>query len=174
MSRTSSLHFDLFLCQIQQGCNFFIAFTFNVPQLHDKPLFFGKFVDQPIDDVHFFIMNHPIVRTVCIRFFLHFGGEFHVLSLFLLTPVYRKVLCHYQAIGFNRFKLRPLIPLAPHSYHGVLNDILGFCPIQGDSERQSKEFVLQRQNIVSEADFLHLYNNDGLGFEKLQSPTTFF
>jgi len=37
--------------ELPQGCNFFIAFTFNVPQLHDKPLFFGKFVDQPIDDV---------------------------------------------------------------------------------------------------------------------------
>jgi len=91
-----------------------------------------------------------------------------------LTPVYRQVLCHCQAIGFDRFKLRPLITLVPHSYHGVLNDILGFGPIQGDSESQSKEFILQRQNIVSEADFLHLYNNDGLGYEKLQSPTTFF
>ena len=88
--------------------------------------------------------------------------------------IYRKVLCHYQAIGFNRFKLRPLITLVPHPYHGVLNDILGFCPIQGYSERQSKEFILQRQNIVSEADLLHLYNNDGLGYEKLQTPITFF
>ena len=96
------------------------------------------------------------------------------MSLFLLTSIYRQILCHCQAIGFDRFKLRPLITLIPHSYHGVLNDILGFYPIQGDSESQSKEFILQRQNIVSEADFLHLYNNDGLGYEKLQSPTTFF
>ena len=119
-------------------------------------------------------MNQLVIRTVCIRFFLHFGGDFHILSFFLLAPVYSQILCHYQAIGFNRFKLRPLIPLAPHSYHGVLNDILGFCPIQGYSERQSKEFILQRQNIVSEADLLHLYNNDGLGYEKLQTPITFF
>ena len=57
---------------------------------------------------------------------------------------------------------------------GILNDILGFSSIQSNSESQSKEFIFQRQNIVSEADFLHLYNNDGLGYEKLQSPTTFF
>ena len=100
--------------------------------------------------------------------------DFHILSFFLLAPVYSQILCHYQAIGFNRFKLRPLITLVPHPYHGVLNDILGFCPIQGYSERQSKEFILQRQNIVSEADLLHLYNNDGLGYEKLQTPITFF
>ena len=115
-----------------------------------------------------------VIRTICIRFFLHFRSDFHVLSFFLLSPVYCQILCYNQAVGFNRFKLRPLITLVPHSYHGILNDILGFGPIQGDSESQSKEFILQRQNIVSEADFLHLYNNDGLGYEKLQSPTTFF
>ena len=32
----AEVHFNLFLCQIQQPCNFLIAFTFNVPQLHDK------------------------------------------------------------------------------------------------------------------------------------------
>ena len=39
LSGPEKIHFNLFLCQIQKGCNLLIAFTFNVPQLHDKPLF---------------------------------------------------------------------------------------------------------------------------------------
>jgi hypothetical protein len=83
---------------------------------------------------------------------------------------------HYNFVtlfaGYVPWTLLALLSLFSLTYHKF--SILGFSSIQSNSESQSKEFIFQRQNIVSEADFLHLYNNDGLGYEKLQAPTTFF
>ena len=47
-------------------------------------------------------------------------------------------------------------PAVPYFYQCVLHDVLGFRSVERDTECEPEKFVLQRQHIVTETDFLHL------------------
>lgn len=82
----------LVLCHRFSRVAIFIAFTFKCPSVADKPRCF----QGPSLNWWYHYHDHPIVRRpFCIKFFLHFWGEFHR-RLFLWTPVYRGSFCHYS------------------------------------------------------------------------------
>lgn len=110
-----------------------------------------------MDNRHPFIIDQLIIRPGYFGFFFHFRCEFYILSFFFLASVYSQIFCYSQAICLYRSELCPLFTFIPHSNHRILNNILCFGPVESDSECQTKEFILQWQYVVSEADFLHLY-----------------
>ena len=150
------VHFHLFLCQTQDNRNLLVALTFHIPQLHNQPLLFGKFIYQAVYQSHSFFIHQPFVRTRCFGSLFHIGGKFHRSGVFPFAAVYRQIPCHCQAIGFDRTELRPLVALVPYPNQRFLHNILRFRPVGCNPQGQPKELVFQRENVITKTDFLHL------------------
>ena len=114
--------------------NLFITLTFNIPQLHNQPLFFGKLIHQAVYQSHPFFTHQPFVRARRIGSIFHIGCQFHRPGIFPFAAVYCQVPCHCQAISLNRSELRPLVTFVPHPNQCFLHNIFRFRPVKCNSQ----------------------------------------
>ena len=66
-----------------------------------------------------------------------------------------EISAYCETEGFDGFYLVPVLTSFPHLYQRLLHDVLGISIVESDALRQPEELVLQRQDIVAKAYFIH-------------------
>lgn len=146
--------FYLFLANTQDGGNVAVALAFYVAQLHTTTLFLGQLVNElahQLNAVTLYSMllgvrRQPVVKRV--------NAAIERLHLIVHAPqfVERQIAADSQTEGLNRLYALPFVASVPYFYHCFLHNILRLRRILGDAERQTIQFVFQRQDIGLETN----------------------
>ena len=129
------------------ACDFFVAFAFDVAQLHHASLFLRQAVDEAANQCKTVLVHRLFLRIGCVaavRGVVLTFVQTLVLVLYPLDLVECQIAADGQAEGFYRVYIFPLVSPVPNLDHRFLNNIFRLRRVESDAEGKPIKLVFQR------------------------------
>ena len=122
----------------------------EVTQLHTCPLFLGQLGHYGVQLCYALLGVYALVGVLRLWLSACCVVDGEDIMACRIDMVYGYIAACCDGISLDGIDHFQLLTVIPQPYHCLLNDILGLLALHGDTQRQTEQFVFQREYVVLE------------------------